>query len=338
LDPIQGYRRRANDGSITGVAGGSQSEGDELTEFVMFLFDTVTTGRGESDGLAGTTIEGYANYVVNYYQLAYDEVIVRTNMCKKVVERIKSIPRDGKFKDPAPATLILAVLNDDDISLATRITLMLTWFFTLRLGQSTSKKVAVYNSTVCLRRSDVEFVYEGGQRTAVRVTYRHSKNDKWNHGGVKWLIRAEDDSSFCPVRMFCKYWDSTIGIATELPFLRHADGHLVTSAQVIKQVKRHATLLGLDPRWYAGHSIRIGGGTAMTSAQLPLADIMLQGGWASEDGCLRYLRMTLERAQRIGKALSLCASGVRQSGGGIRDPWSATVTTTILPSRARLVR
>lgn len=324
-------------GNGTQLASEPASEGDELTEFVMFLFDTVTTGRVASEGLAGSTIEGYANQVVNYYKLAYNEVIERSELCKKVIQRIKSFPREGQFKDPAPASLIMAVLSDTGVSFATRITLMLTWFFTLRLGQSTSKRVSVYNSTVCLRRSDVEFVYEGGQRTAVRFTYRHSKNDKWNHGGVKWLIRAEDGSSFCPVRMFCEYWDSTLSREPDMPLLRHADGHFVTSQHVIKQVKRHATLLGLDPRWYAGHSIRIGGGTAMTSAQLPLADIMLQGGWATEDGCLRYLRMTLERAQRISRALSLNAHAVG-SGSSTSDKCGVPVTTTILPSRARLVR
>ncbi len=116
---------------------------------------------------------------------------------------------------------------------------------------------------------------------------------------------------------------------------------IVTSQHAIKQVKRHAALLGLDPRWYAGHSIRIGGGTAMTSAQSPLADIMLQGGWATEDGCLRYLRMTLERAQRIGKALSLgtyTVTSASGTGSSNSSPCSVPVTTTILPSRARSVR
>ena len=141
LVAVQGYRRRFNPGTVTATGNGTQlasepaSEGDELTEFVMFLFDTVTTGRVASEGLAGSTIEGYANQVVNYYKLAYNEVIERSELCKKVIQRIKSFPREGQFKDPAPASLIMAVLSDTGVSFATRITLMLTWFFTLRLGQ-----------------------------------------------------------------------------------------------------------------------------------------------------------------------------------------------------------
>ena len=103
--------------------------------------------------------------------------------------------------------------------------------------------------------------------TIVRIKCRGSKSDKFNTGNVKWLTVAAEDC-LCPVELFCEYWDATeaLGFEDDLPLFRHYDGKLVTSRQVVAAIKRQAEVMGLDPRHFAGHSLRIGGGTAMTAA------------------------------------------------------------------------
>jgi hypothetical protein len=65
--------------------------------------------------------------------------------------------------------------------------------------------------------------------------------------------------------------------------------------------------MGLDPKHYAGHSLRIGGATAMTAADLSMYDKMQQGGWQSlePEASLCYTRRSEAMEQRVAKALQV---------------------------------
>ena len=89
------------------------------------------------------------------------------------------------------------------------------------------------------------------------------------------------------------------------PMFRHLDGKLVTSRQVVDAIKRQATSMGLDPKHYAGHSLRIGGATAMTAADLSMYDKMQQGGWQSLEASLCYMRRSEAMELRVAKALQV---------------------------------
>jgi hypothetical protein len=80
---------------------------------------------------------------------------------------------------------------------------------------------------------------------------------------------------------------------------------LVTSRQVVDAIKRQAVCMGLDPKHFAGHSLRIGGATAMTAADLSMADKMQQGGWQSLEASLCYMRRSAEMEKRVATALQL---------------------------------
>lgn len=133
-----------------------------------------------------------------------------------------------------------------------------------------------------------------------------SKSDKFNTGSVKWMTVAAEDC-LCPVAMFCEYWDATeaLGFEMDMPLFRHYDGKLVTSRQVVDAIKRQAVSMGLDPKHFAGHSLRIGGATAMTAADLSMYDKMQQGGWQSLEASLCYMRRSAEMEKRVTAALQL---------------------------------
>jgi hypothetical protein len=86
---------------------------------------------------------------------------------------------------------------------------------------------------------------------------------------------------------------------------RHLNGKLVTSRQVVDAIKRQAVSTGLDPKHYAGHSLRIGGATAMTAADLSMYDKMQQGGWQSLEASLCYMRRSEAMELRVAKALQV---------------------------------
>jgi hypothetical protein len=63
--------------------------------------------------------------------------------------------------------------------------------------------------------------------------------------------------------------------------------------------------MGLNPDWFAGHSLRIGGATKMTAADLSIFDRMQQGGWSTVEGMLGYMRASEEQELRVRNALAL---------------------------------
>ena len=63
--------------------------------------------------------------------------------------------------------------------------------------------------------------------------------------------------------------------------------------------------MGLNPDWFAGHSLRIGGATEMSAADLSIFDRMQQGGWSTVDGMLGYMRVSEAQELRVRDALAL---------------------------------
>ena len=192
--------------------------------------------------------------------------------------------------------MVLALLNDTDISIGIRAAVALAWFLTLRLGESMlSHLTEVYNATRTTRREDVEFVSDNsGVINAVRITTRGAKNhdDPYNEGGIKILCKATQPGALCPVNLFMEYWSVTehLGFKLHEPLIRHPDGRLVTPQQVRKQIKRHAQLQGFNPDWFGNHSTRIQGATRMLAAEVPVQTMLKQGNWKTKQGIMPYMR------------------------------------------------
>jgi hypothetical protein len=128
----------------------------------------------------------------------------------------------------------------------------------------------------------------------------------------------------CPVQLFSRFWKATSHLPSSEPLFRHVDGRLVSRATITAALRRHGQLVGVPVEYLSTHSLRIGSATALASAGLSLADIMMAGRWASTDSALKYLRLTLPRAERFMDAMSLegyfdQSSGLPRFG----TPWSA---------------
>ena len=300
---FSGYTRVDYDG-----VGGGVDPMEEAVLFAMYLYDQAWTsapGARKEKPLAPKTILDYVSRVGVQLQLHGEgEFLEFTFLYKRLAAQLRAEPRDGNWKSPASILMVREIVTNGLLSMGIRVTVAVVWQFTWRLGQATSTWTEKFNGDRTIRRKDVQFEWANGKRVAVRIKSRGSKSDKFNTGNVKWLTVAAEDC-LCPVELFCEYWDATADFDDESPLFRHYDGKLVTYRQVVAAIKQQAVAMGLDPKHFAGHSLRIGGSTAMTAADLSMYDKMQQGGWQSLEASLCYMRRSEAMEQRVVKALQL---------------------------------
>lgn len=140
---------------------------------------------------------------------------------------------------------------------------------------------------VALDVEDARFTADG-----VRLTVRQSKTDQEGQGLLK-VIPRQADPELCPVTVLRAWLDSAI--LNSGPMLRRLDrwgsvrGRLTDQA-VKDVVKRCASRAGLDPRQFAGHSLRAGFVTAAAVAGVQAVDIAAQTGHKSLDTLRGYIR------------------------------------------------
>ena len=138
---------------------------------------------------------------------------------------------------------------------------------------------------------DVDDVVETGD--GLRVTVRRSKTDPEAQGrevGIPWGSHIET----CPVRAL-RAWHRLVG-ADVGPLFRGVDRHdhvaaaRLTPQSVALVVKRACRRAGMDPRTYAGHSLRSGLATAAAQGGASERAIMRQTGHRSAEVLRRYIR------------------------------------------------
>jgi site-specific recombinase XerD len=160
----------------------------------------------------------------------------------------------------------------------------------------------------CFRRSElvkltmdeVDFRSEG-----VVFLILGSKTDQSGEG-LKKAIPFGTGAESCPVRAL-RTWLDAARIASG-PLFRRVDRHgnlgdaPLSSQSVALVVKAAAMAAGLDPRRYAGHSLRSGLATQAAISGASERSIMAQGAWHSEKMARRYIRdATLFRDNAAGR-------------------------------------
>jgi integrase len=104
-------------------------------------------------------------------------------------------------------------------------------------------------------------------------------------------IRADPQSPVCPVALW-RLWRAQLlerGFQAGALF-RAASGAPLSGADINAVVQRRARQAGLTGR-FTGHSLRIGGATALAAAGATDAEIAAIGGWAlGSDALRRYIR------------------------------------------------
>jgi site-specific recombinase XerD len=142
-------------------------------------------------------------------------------------------------------------------------------------------------------------------RGDIKITLKHSKTDQENQGLTK-VIPLLDDKTLCPVTAL-RAWLDTAKIKSG-PVFRQIDqyGHVrsaaLTPQSVALIIKAAATRAKLDPRQFAGHSLRSGFVTQAHIAGADTIDIMQQTGHKNIRTLRGYIQDAGIGAQRAARA------------------------------------
>jgi site-specific recombinase XerD len=138
---------------------------------------------------------------------------------------------------------------------------------------------------VALNIEDIEEVPDG-----MKITIRHSKTDQ---EGAGQTIAIPSGKIACPVAAL-KEWITAAGIGSGALFRsvnRHGKvGERLTDQSVSDIVKEHAERLRLDPKQFAGHSLRAGFLTSAASRGASIFKMMDVSRHRSVDTLRGYVR------------------------------------------------
>jgi integrase len=148
------------------------------------------------------------------------------------------------------------------------------------------------------RRSELVAIDAGAiQWTAqgMAISLFRSKTDQEWRGRNVSIPRAH--AAMCPVSAL-KRWLELAAI-TEGPVFRplsKAGGIInrcLSGESIALIVKRYASVVGLNPAFYSGHSLRAGFATSAAAAGFPMWKIKVQTGHGSDGILSRYIRLAV---------------------------------------------
>ena len=123
---------------------------------------------------------------------------------------------------------------------------------------------------------DIDFVNEG-----VKIFIKRSKTDQSGEGMIK-AIPYFDNKIYCPVNSL-KYWIKFSDINSGKIFN-------ISDKSVSLIIKKYASLAGLDPNKYGGHSLRSGFATSAAESGAEERNIMNMTGHKTTQMVRRYIK------------------------------------------------
>ena len=129
---------------------------------------------------------------------------------------------------------------------------------------------------VNIEHDDIEFVTEG-----IKIFIKRSKTDQSGEGMIK-AIPYFENKNYCPV----------ISLRNWLDFSEIKSGKLfnISDKSVSLIIKKYASLAGLDPNKYAGHSLRSGFATSAAEYGAEERNIMAMTGHKTTQMVRRYIQ------------------------------------------------
>ena len=129
---------------------------------------------------------------------------------------------------------------------------------------------------VNIEYEDLEFVNEG-----VKIFIKRSKTDQSGEGMIK-AIPYFDNNNYCPV-ISLKEWINVSEIKSGKIFK-------ISDRSVALIIKKYASLSGLDPNRYGGHSLRSGFATSAAESGAEERNIMTMTGHKTTQMVRRYIQ------------------------------------------------
>ena len=144
------------------------------------------------------------------------------------------------------------------------------------------------NEIVSLDCDDLDFVLEG-----LKINIKRSKTDQFGEGFTK-ALPFFDSSQYCPV-VSLKNWLEISKITSGPVFRRFVKGSKLSENRLTDQtvallIKKYLNLVGIESKYYSGHSLRSGFATSAAESGAEERSIMAMTGHKSTEMVRRYIK------------------------------------------------
>ena len=176
---------------------------------------------------------------------------------------------------------------------------LMLFFGVSRKGDHLPSSRRKFDETTDTTVSDVTRV--SAEVTMVKIKQTKTRSRDHLHNGKPFV--RDEGNPLCPVTALESYMASSpLGEAedpTSTALFRHEDGSAVSGDDLTKFVKIAARTIGLEPDYYSGHSLRIGGATAALACKSgDEYSVKVLGMWVGEAVQL-YTRPTIEMIKTL---------------------------------------
>lgn len=131
----------------------------------------------------------------------------------------------------------------------------------LRLGEILVRSPKEAGSVI--QKQDVTFTYCNRRPQSLTLVIRHYKNIKNNQPVTITIEANHNNSQLCPVTAVHSHLENHSRV--DGPLFQNIGGTPVTHSYVTGQLTFILKFLGIDPKFYKGHSFRIGAATHATT-------------------------------------------------------------------------
>ena len=139
-----------------------------------------------------------------------------------------------------------------------------------------------------IRVKDVKPHFEKGSLTHLSIWLRHAKTDSNDEGQPVFMgCNGQPRCGACLTHELLQHHHQQ-GSAPDDAFLQY-DKNPLSYITLLGYIKDSARALGLDERFYSGHSLRIGGATSLAQMDTPAWRLKAMGRWKGTT-YMRYIR------------------------------------------------
>ena len=199
---------------------------------------------------------------------------------RKLLKGCQNISRQCDSRLPITPDILKKILlalnhtvSSSNLRTLLKLFFLLAFNAFLRLGEIAVRDPQYTNLVV--QRSDVTL-----QSSGVQIVLRHYKNNK-DQTPIVLFLKAQTSSKFCPVLHLTQYLAQFRHSSG--PLFQFTNGKPVSSSFVSEQLRSAICFIGLNPKYYKGHSFRIGAATH--ASNLGYSENAIFKKW--EDGILQ---------------------------------------------------
>lgn len=253
-----------------------------LSSFISYLF---------INNYQPSTIASHISAISYVHKLYYSSDPTDTFFIKKMLKGCQNLRPSSDSRLPITKDILnrlneatSPVLNDAYCSTLIKAMMSLAYFCFLRIGEIAVKNDSSLDKVIQLENINIEKISEKNWNMSVTVQY-------YKHSNMQPKILSLSsiaNSLHCPVYLMYEYLRIRPKCCGPLFIFRC--GSPIPASYFNSTLKKLVEFIGLNPKFYKGHSFRIGAATSAAARGVPLAVIQSMGRWKS-NAFQNYIRL-----------------------------------------------